>query len=361
LTDKEKRLDRLILPEETSLGEALHALDVGGVGILLICSGNRKLLGIVTDGDIRRGLLSGMTLADPSLTVATREPLVAPQGTPGSEAEYLMDQALGFVVDHLPVVDEAGRVVDLFLRHELFDRERLPLSAVVMAGGKGIRLRPLTEKLPKPMLPIGKKPLLELLVHQLRRSGIRKVKVATHFEPERITEHFQDGSGFGVEIDYLQEEEPLGTAGALGMLPPQDDPLLVINGDILTNINFARMLDFHNQHKADMTIGVRDYRVRVPYGVIECNGPDVMGVTEKPVQTFLVNAGIYVISPAAQQRIPQEHRYDMTDLVENLLADSKRVISFPIVEYWLDIGRPDDYLRGQTDVENGVLDDVVRD
>jgi len=225
-----------------------------------------------------------------------------------------------------------------------------------MAGGYGRRLLPLTESTPKPMLPIGDQPLMELMIGQLRDAGIRRVNVTTHFEPEKIRDHFGDGARFGVDMNYVSEERPLGTAGALRLIEPGGEPMLIINGDILTKVDIRAMLDFHNDHKADLTVGVREYDFQVPYGVVETAETRVVRVNEKPVYRFFVNAGIYLLQPALEEFIPSSERFDMTDLIEQLVAAGRTVVSFPIMEYWLDIGRLADYERAQQDVKSGEFD-----
>jgi NDP-sugar pyrophosphorylase family protein len=205
------------------------------------------------------------------------------------------------------------------------------------------------------MLPIGDKPLLELIIGQLRDSGIHRVHVTTHYLPETITGYFGDGKSFGVDISYVSETRPLGTAGALKLMKTLDEPLLVINGDILSRIDFRDMLAYHTAHRPDLTIGVRHYDIQVPYGVVDFDGPRVRAIREKPVLDFLVNAGIYLIEPSISRYIPDDLRFDMTDLVQCLLNEGRLVVGFPIVEYWLDVGQHADYERAQQDVKNGRL------
>jgi NDP-sugar pyrophosphorylase family protein len=254
---------------------------------------------------------------------------------------------------HIPLLDGEGRVVDLVLLSELVEQPRLPLSAVVMAGGYGVRLRPLTKNIPKPMLPVGDRPLMEWTIEQLRAIGIRHVNVTTHYKPEIIVEHFGDGRQFGVEINYVDEERPLGTAGALGLMKSPTGPLLVINGDILTQLDFRAMFDFHREYRADMTVGVRKYEFQVPYGVVETEGVAISRLVEKPSLGFFVNAGVYLLEPIIHRYVPSGCHLDMTDLIGQLLADGRNVISFPIQEYWLDIGQHGDYEQAQEDLRNG--------
>ena len=229
----------------------------------------------------------------------------------------------------------------------------------MMAGGFGTRLRPLTEDLPKPMLPLGSRPLLELIVEQLRDAGIRRLNVATHYKGEVISEHFKDGQDFGVDIRYVKENQPLGTVGALSLLEESDEPLLVINGDILTRVDFRAMHNFHREHGADLTIAVRQYDMRVPYGVVDTDGVAVRGISEKPVLKQFINAGIYLLSPTVKRMIPNGEPYDIPDLIQLLLKEGRTVVSFPVREYWLDIGEAGQYDQAQSDIANGVFDGKV--
>jgi NDP-sugar pyrophosphorylase family protein len=267
-----------------------------------------------------------------------------------------MDHGKSFVVDQLPVVAADGRVMDLILRSDLVRQDLLPMSAVIMAGGSGTRLRPLTEDTPKPLLPIGDRPLMERMIGQLRQAGIRQVNVTTHYLSEKIIEHFGNGDAFGVELSYVTEDQPLGTAGSLAKLSKARAPLLVINGDILTRVDFRAMLAFHQLHQADMTVGVRQFDFQLPYGVVDSDGVNVLAIREKPVSSVMTNAGIYLLEPSVTERIPTDRRYDMTDLIEQLIAQGRSVIMFPIVEYWLDIGQMADYEQAQEDFRNGKLE-----
>jgi NDP-sugar pyrophosphorylase family protein len=202
-------------------------------------------------------------------------------------------------------------------------------------------------------LPVGDRPLLQLTIEQLREAGVRRVNIATHYLSEKINSYFGDGREFGIELKYVTEEHPLGTAGALGLIPISDEPLLVINGDILTKVDFRAMLSFHRENKADLTVAVSQYDLQVPYGVIECEGPRVHNVREKPLLRFLINAGIYLLEPSVHRFIPNSQRFDMTDLIQRLIKEGCLVVSFPIVEYWLDIGKHADYQQAQEDMKNG--------
>jgi NDP-sugar pyrophosphorylase family protein len=212
---------------------------------------------------------------------------------------------------------------------------------------------PLTEETPKPMLRVGERPLMELIIGQLRQAGIRQVNVTTHYLPEKIRDHFGNGESFGVNLTYVNEQTPLGTAGALGLMHAPTEPILVINGDILTQVDFRSMLHYHREHRADMTVGLRAYEFEVPYGVVECDQSRVTAITEKPNMRFFINAGIYLLEPSAYAYIPGGEKFQMTDLIQELLDRKRTVVGFPIREYWLDIGKHEDYERAQSDVKDG--------
>lgn len=340
---------RLAVPAEATIRDAMERIDADPAGVALVVDANGRLVGLVTDGDVRRAMLADLDLDGPLRQLLEQEarlddgiprPLTAPEGTGDAE---LLDLMMRYEVRQVPLVDGEGRVVDLRALGELVSSPRL--RALVMAGGYGRRLAPLTDELPKPMLPVGDRPLLERIIGQLRDAGINRVNVATHYRGEAISGHFGDGSGFGVEIEYVNEDEPLGTAGALGLVAQDGEPLLVVNGDILTSVDFRALHAFHEEHRADLTVAVRPYEVTVPYGIVQTDGVEIVGIEEKPLVRAFVNAGIYLIAPALCRLVPEGRPYDMTELIETALAGALRVVSFPLRETWLDIGRLEDYER----------------
>jgi len=346
----QKRLEGVVISPTTSITEAIASLDRSGTGALLLCTSGRILCGLLTDGDIRRAILQGKSMEAPCFTIASQKPVVLRHSISTEEALHLMNQ---HDIDHLPVVDADNRVVGFLLRKDLVANVRSDLSAVIMAGGYGKRLLPLTESVPKPMLPVGDRPLLELAIQQLRRSGIRDVSLTTHYLPETIVNHFGDGEGFGVRLNYLKEAHPLGTAGGLKQIKRPDGTLLVINGDILTRVPFQEMLAYHRKHGAVLTVGVRKYDMQVPFGVVECEDVRITKLQEKPLLSFFINAGTYLLEPCACDYIPEGRPFDMTDLMQKLLDAGQPVIGFPIMEYWLDVGQHEDYQKAQEDVLKG--------
>jgi dTDP-glucose pyrophosphorylase len=340
-----------------SLRDIMRCIDRNRKGIALIVDDEGRLVGTISDGDVRRAILSGVTLESKSDEILRRREKTAnPKpvtATIDAGKEDLLRVMQERSVRQIPIVDCDERVVDLVTIEDLMPEEIPSVQAVIMAGGYGKRLRPLTEDVPKPMLHVGDKPLMEHMIDKLRQSGINKVNITTHYKPEKISEYFGDGRDFGVELTYLSEESPLGTAGALGLLSAPQEPVLVINGDLITQVDFKALLAFHREHEAHFTVAVRQYDVEVPYGVVDCEGGAVTGVREKPVFNFFVNAGIYLLEPFVYDCIPRGERFDMTELIQALIEDGKRVCSFPIVEYWLDIGRHADYTQAQKDVMEG--------
>jgi dTDP-glucose pyrophosphorylase/CBS domain-containing protein len=356
MTTLNRELTDLCVSPRTPIREAIVRIDKNTLGIVFVVDESFRLVGAVNDGDLRRAMLAAVDIEAPIQVLLDQKlgspyalPVSAPLGTPRAE---LLRILLETQIRRLPLVDEEMRLCDVVLVEDFFEKDALPVEAMVMAGGLGTRLRPLTDKIPKPMLPVGGRPLLETIVLRLREAGIRKVYLTTHYMPEIIVDYFGDGGKWGVDIAYLHEEEPLGTAGALGLLRQPTSPLLVINGDILTSLNFRVLYEYHKTQTAEFTLGVRHFHMEVPYGVVECEDNEVKALREKPVFTYLVNAGIYLMEPEVIDRVPKNTPYNMTDLLSLLMQEDRRVISFPVREYWLDIGRHDDYAQAELDVED---------
>jgi dTDP-glucose pyrophosphorylase/CBS domain-containing protein len=345
-----RRFESVIISPEASITEAISQLDRAGTGALVLCVAGRRLFGLLTDGDLRRAILHGVSLDDPCETIAITSPITAKGSVSAGDALRLMVQ---HDIDQLPVLDSEGNLTDFLLRKDLLVDIRPVLSAVIMAGGLGKRLLPLTEHVPKPMLPVGDRPLLERTIQQLRRAGIRDVSLTTHYLPENIVQHFGKGEEFGVRISYANEDQPLGTAGGLKLVKRPAGPFVVINGDILTGVSFEKMLEYHRAFEAEITVGVRRYEIEVPFGVVECDDVRITQLREKPSLTLFINAGIYLLEPTAWDSIPNDEHFDMTDLIRMLLDEGRTVVSYPIIEYWLDVGRPDDYRQAQEDLHDG--------
>jgi len=311
-------------------------IDQGSVQIALVVDAEQRLLGTVTDGDVRRGLLRGETLESPAENIMNRKFNTLPADSSEQKVEMMMRDQL---LHQIPGLDPEGRIVRLFIQREMLPGKILPNWVVLMAGGQGKRLRPDTENCPKPMLHVGGKPILEIILKQCINAGFRKFFISVNYLKEQITGHFGNGDRWGVKIHYLVEDQPLGTAGALTLLPkPPSHPILVINGDVLTRVDFSKLLLFHQEHKASATLCVRAEKTQIPYGVITSRDYRLLSMREKPVVSHQIIAGVYVLEPHMLQLLPPDKCFDMPVLLKNGKAQGKPVFVFPIHEYWLDVG-----------------------
>ncbi|EGQ8295091.1 CBS domain-containing protein [Vibrio parahaemolyticus] len=340
----------VLLEASATILEALEIINKEALRVALVIDKEQHLVGVVTDGDIRRGLLNNLSLNDAIALVMNTNPTVAEVG---AERETLIDLMESKGVLSIPLLKD-GKVVGLETLHGALSKNKYQNPVFIMAGGFGTRLRPLTDTCPKPMLKVGDKPILETVVKSFIKAGFSNFYISTHYMPEQIHQHFGDGSNLGVNISYVHEDSPLGTGGALGLLPedmPKDLPLIMINGDVLTKVDFQRLLNFHIENDADATMCVREYDYQIPYGVINGEGNQITSMVEKPVQRFFVNAGIYVVSPRVIQSVEKNQNIDMPTLLEQHMKERQKVLMFPIHEYWLDIGRMDDFKRAQCDIK----------
>lgn len=341
---------RLVLPPSASVRRAIEVMSgPHGAGMVLVAGRDARLLGVVVDSDIRKAILKGLGLESALERVMNPKPVTLPHGLSRDKitAFFRKDPRAS-----IPLVDGKGRVRGLVqLTQYLSADGGLPNRVVVLAGGLGKRLMPLTTDTPKPMLHVGDKPILETIVEQCSAAGLKRFTFALAHHADRIRKHFGDGSRFGVSIDYVEEKKPLGTAGALSLLPGKETaPLIVMNGDLLTKVDFAALLRFHSDEKSLATLCVREYEFQVPYGVVSMSGHSLDGIVEKPTHRFFVSAGIYVIEPTALKRLKRGAPCNMPELLERLRRSRRRAVGcFPIREYWIDIGRMEEYRRAQTD------------
>lgn len=345
-----KNWQSILVSPGASLEKAIEVLDREALRLVMVVDEDRRLLGTLTDGDVRRALLRHLSLDTPVDEVMHANPRTVTGDWPKDRILSLMEQ---HQLLQVPVLDAQQRVVGLETLQNLLSRPRRDNPVFLMAGGFGTRLRPLTDSCPKPLLKVGNKPILELILESFIRSGFHRFFISTHYMPELIREHFKDGSRWGVSIDYVHEQQPLGTGGALGLLPHDeiDMPVFMMNGDLLTTLDFANLLDFHSEHGGSATMCVREHEHRVPYGVIESDGHQIRSIVEKPLYHYFINAGIYLLSPELVKSVPPETRIDMPTLLEQEIARGNAVNMFPIHEYWLDIGRMEDFQRAQSDIE----------
>lgn len=344
------------------LVDVVRAIEASRRRIAVVVDADGRLVGTLTDGDVRRRLLAGGSLESEAASAMNRSPVSALVGSPDS---LLLDKLRAANVLALPLVDDAGRYVRCVHVGELQGGGEAPAGsaagfacAVIMAGGEGRRLRPLTDSLPKPMVEIGGLPLLERQVRRLAAAGVRRIHLSINYLGHVIQAHFGDGSGFGVALSYIREESPMGTGGALALLPePPDGPFLVMNGDILTTVDFGSLLHFHEEHAALVTVGAIEHRVEIPFGVLEAEGAYVSALQEKPSQRFLCNAGVYAVAPEALGYVGAPRFYNMTDLIRDGMADGRRVALFPVHEYWTDIGTPAELERARAVFAEAMVDE----
>lgn len=336
------------LAPKQSIRDALEIINLHALQVALVVDENDQLQGVVTDGDIRRALLNNLTLEQPVDLVMNHNPITALFDTPKQKLIRLMEQKSILAI---PLIKD-GRVAGLQTLKQALNQPYYDNPVLIMAGGFGTRLRPLTDNCPKPMLKVGNKPLLEMTILNFAKAGFVNFYISTHFMPEQIKDYFGDGSRLNVNITYIHEEAPLGTGGALGLLPNDipDLPLIMMNGDVLTKVDVQRLLEFHNENQAQATMCVREYEYQIPYGVINGKGNEVVSMEEKPTQRFFVNAGIYVVSPEIIKQVSVNQVIDMPTLLDNNIQVGGKVLMFPLHEYWLDIGRLDDFNRAQADI-----------
>jgi dTDP-glucose pyrophosphorylase len=337
---------KALLPAESSVQDAIRNLNESSLQIALVVSPDSTLVGTITDGDIRRGLLRGLDLSSSIESIIYREAIVVPPQL-GRDSVLALMQANQ--VHALPVVDDSRRVIGLHVLNQLLVPAERPNIMVIMAGGQGTRLRPQTENCPKPLLPVAGKPMLEHIIERARAEGFRRFILALHYLGEMIERQFRDGRHLGVEIDYVRERSPLGTAGALSMVNPRpDSAFIVTNGDVLTDIRYGELLDFHCRHGAAATMAVRLYEWQHPYGVVHTRGVDIVGFEEKPVARSHVNAGIYALQPGVLDHLTRAEHCDMTTLFFRLQERNQRTIVYPMHEPWLDVGLPGDLERARS-------------
>jgi dTDP-glucose pyrophosphorylase len=340
---------QLLIGPNYSIRETLLKIDETGAQIALVADENHKLLGTVSDGDVRRGLLKGMTLADPVMRCMRNNPHTA---SSGETREYLIAKMRREQLHQLPIVDNDNRIVGL----EILDEYLIPAHrenwVFLMAGGMGARLGDLTKQIPKPMLRLGEKPLLEIIIERFIDQGFRKFFISVNYKAEVIESYFGHGERLGVKIEYLRENMRMGTAGSLSLLPELPvEPLVVANGDLLTNIDFAQMIEFHVDHGNIATMGVSEYEFKIPYGVVREENGCIKSIEEKPLHKSLISAGVYVLSPEAIKCVPCKTFFDMPKLFEQLIANGSAASIYKVHGYWLDIGHLPDYHKAIADFD----------
>lgn len=342
-----KDLQKILLSSETLIRKGIEVLNTTALQIIIVVDENKKLLGTVTDGDIRRGILRGIPVEAPLSKIMNSEPKTATRTMPREELLELMTK---YSVRHVPVLDKVGRVTSVHALNDFLKAQERENTVVLMAGGLGKRMRPMTDSRPKPLLTVGKKPVLEIIMEQFIKAGFKQFIISVNYKAEMIMDHFGDGSKWEAQIQYVNENEPLGTAGALNLLKQKPSkPFFVMNADVLTKANFTQLMDFHEDEQAVMTMAVREYDFQVPFGVVKIDQNKIQGIDEKPIHRFFVNAGIYILNPEALDYLPQNRASDMPELLERILKENQKTAAFPITEYWLDVGQKADFDRANGD------------
>ena len=342
------KIDEIKINQNASIKEALEVIDKGAIKVAVVLSDDGLLLGMLNDGDIRRALLKGMSLGDSIAGIINKHPVVA---NINDTKERILELANEKKLHQIPIISN-GKLIGIQDIREFLAPKNKPNKVILMVGGLGTRLRPLTNDVPKPMLDVGNKPILHTIVENFAKYGYTDIIMCVNYKSEIIKEYFGNGDKFGVKIEYVLENQRMGTAGALSLLQkrPKDD-FFVMNGDLLTNVNFEYLHEYHKDSNALASICIRKYEMQVPYGVVNVRANKVTSIEEKPTQSFFVSAGIYMFSPIVLDFIPKGVFYDMPTLLGELLKQGFAVYPFFIREYWLDIGRMDEYRRANDEYE----------
>ena len=347
-------LNKLCLNSEAKIESAINKLNESGLKIVLILNSDQKIVGTVSDGDIRRGLLKDSNLQNEVKDIMNHYPITVNLSFDREAALLLMDSKK---IDLIPIVDDEKRLIGLHHKEDVIKVPKRSNIVFIMAGGKGSRLHPHTENCPKPMLKIGGKPILERVIRRAANQGFYKFIISIHHLGEIIEHYFGDGSGFGVEIEYLREEVPLGTAGSLKLIKSIPScPIVVTNGDLLTDINYSEMIAFHETNKSKATMAVRLHEYQNQFGVVKTRGIDIVEFIEKPVQRSFINAGVYVIEPGVISFIKKGVHLDMPELFELVRSINQRVVAYPMYEAWQDIGNPNDFANAILEMESADIE-----
>jgi dTDP-glucose pyrophosphorylase/predicted transcriptional regulator len=338
-----KKIEHVLINKSSKIKELAHCLNESGLKIALVVDDDGKLFGTITDGDLRRGLLKGLGLEDEVSHIANMNPITSDGSETRQEIILVMERKK---IQHVPVVDKKLNILGMHIWNEINYQQKRENPFVIMAGGRGQRMMPHTQVCPKPMLLIGNRPMLQIIIERAKAEGFYRFIVSTNYLGQIIKDYFKDGSGMGVSIEYINEDIPLGTAGALSLIEPKPELTLVVtNGDVITDVKYGELLDFHKELAADITMAVCTHEWQNPYGVVEIEGSSIIKINEKPITRSFVNAGIYVMEPALLNFLDRNERCDMTTLVNRLKEVGSKVVAYPVHEQWFDVGIPDDLLK----------------
>jgi len=341
-------IDNYCIGTNSTIKEAMKVIDKNLTGGALVVNENNELVGTITDGDIRRAILKGRSINEGiESTYFKNFKFVTEQHSKKKAKEYMLSNK----IRQVPVIDKNKKLIDLYFLDDIISYDKKDNYVFILAGGLGTRLRPLTETVPKPMLTVGDKPILELIIEQFKEYGFRNFIVSLNYKGEIIEEYFKDGKEFDVNIEYIRETKKLGTAGSIALVKEKfTKPFIVINGDILTGIDFDKFLNHHMKNNFNITVGVRNYEINVPYGVLVTDNMFIESLEEKPTYKFHINGGVYAVNPEITKYIQEDEVYNMTDLIEDAMRNEYKSGIYEITEYWTDIGQIDDYRKANTDI-----------
>lgn len=350
-------IDAIFVYKNYSIRQTLEVLDFGAKGIVLIVDEEKKLLGTITDGDIRRALLKGLSLDDSVETVVHFNPVSIKNDM---TKEEIKDIFIKKALKVIPIVNENNAVIDLITINDILLPSGKENQVIIMAGGLGTRLKDLTKEIPKPMLKVGQDPMLQHIINNFKQYGYNKMLLSVNYKSEIIENYFQDGFAYGVKINYIKETRRLGTAGGIKLAKNYiDNPFFVINGDIFTNLNVENMMRFHMENNYDITVGTRKHSFQIPYGVIDFEDNNIIALQEKPIIEYLINGGIYCVNPDLIDYIPDDEYFEITDLINICIKNGRRVGSYEIKDYWMDIGKIEDYNKINRDIYDLISADKV--
>lgn len=344
-----KKISLSKINENSNIGQALKMIDKSAMQIVVVVDKKSRLIGTITDGDIRRGLLKNMDINSSIKSIITRKPVFAKIT---DKIQKLLDLANSKKIRQIPLIDKKGIVKKIFSIDDVKSKyySQKPNKVYLMAGGIGSRLRPLTNQIPKPMLPIGKKPLLHLIIQNLAKHGFKDIVICVNYKSDLIINYFKDGRKFGVSIKYIHEKKKMGTAGSLSLIKQKPkEAFFVMNADLMTTIKFEKILEYHKKYKSKATMCVQQHNFVSPYGEVRLNNEKILSIVEKPKFNFFSNAGIYLLEPECLELVPNKF-FDMPSLFNKIIKKKQKAICFPLGEYWLDIGLMKDYKKANNDV-----------
>jgi dTDP-glucose pyrophosphorylase len=346
-----KNISEMLVNESTTIIDTLSVIDTNSKGIAVVIDSKGKLLGTITDGDIRRAIIQGKSVKENIEDIYNK---TCKYALKKDITKGLLNSLKVLKIKFLPIVDEDMIFIDYLEVDDMLTNVELVKDnpVLIMAGGMGTRLKPLTDEIPKPMLLVGGKPILETIIEQFRSQGFTNIYISVNYKSEIIEDYFRDGKDFGVSITYIKESKRMGTAGAIKLAEKYlDKPFFVVNGDILTKVNYKRLLEYHEENEFVMTIGCRNFEMQIPYGVLNINDICVTSLEEKPIVSYFISGGIYLLNTKTLEYIPQDEYFDITELINNIIKDKERIGSFPIQEYWMDIGHLNDYYKANEDIK----------